>query len=506
MLKDLLSPRAYRQLQLAKLKHKYPPSLRYAKYKTDPVAYADEVLKVNWWAKQKEIAELLLKPPYRVLVKASHSVGKTFMAGSLVNWWYDCYSPGLTLTTAPNDTQVKDLLWKEVRLQRGKRGGFAGPQVSRLEDSDNHWAHGFTAKDDNSFQGRHNEHMLFVFDEAIGVSGQFWTAAETMFAGEGHAWLAIFNPTDTGSQAYQESLSNKWHQISISMLEHPNIAAELAGLQPIYPAAIRLDRLNTLIREWCTPVSAGDKKVTDLEWPPESGQWWRPGPLAESRILGRWPSQSTYNVWSDAAWQSTAIQQPLPKDILPEVGCDVARYGDDSSEIHSRVGPCSLSHESYNGWNTSQIAGRLKELTRELGKQFNCDPLSIPVKIDDSGVGGGVTDQAYELINGVEIIYNFVPVNSASKAFEPEKYPNRRSELWFATVDRAENGNLDLSRVDSIIQLELRRQAMAPYWKLNGSGQRVVEPKEDTKKRLGRSPDGLDAVNLCFSGYVQALL
>ena len=82
----------------------------YAKYRADPAGYAREVLGVHWWAKQQQIAELLLTPPYRVLVKASHNVGKTHLAGGLVNWWYDVHDPGLTLTTAPTDTQVRDLL------------------------------------------------------------------------------------------------------------------------------------------------------------------------------------------------------------------------------------------------------------------------------------------------------------------------------------------------------------------------------------------------------------
>jgi hypothetical protein len=30
---------------------------------------------------------------------------------------------------------------------------------------------------------------------------------------------------------------------------------------------------------------------------------------------------------------------------------------------------------------------------------------------------------------------------------------------------------------------------------------RVVEPKDETKKKLGRSPDGMDALNLAYSQY-----
>lgn len=478
----------------------------YDRYRDDPVAYATEILRVQWWSKQQEIARALLRPPYRVLVKACHNVGKTFLGGGLVNWWYDVYDPGLCLTTAPTDTQVRDLLWKEVRVQRGgispgllrnarSRGGtgagFRGPQMPRLESAPNHWAHGFTARDADSFQGRHEKHILFIFDEAVGVDAQFWTAAESMFGGEGHGWLAIFNPTDTASQAYAEELSGNWTVIGMSMLEHPNVLAEAAGAAPPYPAAIRMARVDEYVRKWCTPVAASDAKPTDIEWPFGSGEWWRPGPIAESRMLGRWPSQATYNVWSDAAMSAAELALLDEGDNPIEIGCDVARFGDDFTEMHVRRGPVSLHHEAHNGWDTGWTAGRLKELAREWGRYAGQAPQSVACKIDDGGVGGGVVDQAED--------YAFMPVSAGSAALEPEKYPNRRSELWFAVAERAAAGELSLVKLPGDVRLELRRQAMAPTWKQDAQGRRVVEDKALTKKRLKRSPDGMDALNLAYA-------
>jgi hypothetical protein len=464
-------------------------------YADDPVGYAEDVLGVRWWAKQQEIARALLTPPYRVLVKACHSVGKTHLGGGLVNWWFDSFNPGLTLTTAPTDRQVQDLLWKEVRGQRRQRGGFPGPRVSRLESSPEHFAHGFTARDADAFQGHHSEHSLIVFDEAVGVAATFWEAAESMFPhAAGHAWLAIFNPTDTSSQAYQEELTGNWHVIAMSALEHPNIAAELAGFPPPYPAAARLDWLNDRLKSWCTPVN-GKPKATDVEWPPSSGQYLRPGPIAEARLLGRWPSQSTNGVWSDGAW-SEAEQRDSPEpDEMPEIGCDVARFGDDFTSIHARRGAVSLHHESANGWSTAETAGRLKMLANEIARPRGVDPRKVPVKIDDDGVGGGVTDQKGE--------YNFIGVSGASKPKDQEGYPNLRSELWFALAERAVDGNLSLALLPAETRRELRRQAMAPTWKLDAQGRRVVEPKDETKKRIKRSPDDMDALNLAYHAPVR---
>jgi hypothetical protein len=426
-----------------------------------------------------------------VLVKASHKVGKTHLGGGLVNWWYDTHDPGLTLTTAPTDRQVRDLLWKEVRVQRRGRGGFPGPKMPRLESSPDHFAHGFTARDGDSFQGNHSPHTFIVFDEAVGVDSVFWETAESMFSGEGHGWLAIFNPTDTSSQAYAEEMSGGWHVISISVLEHPNIAAELRGEPPPYPAAIRLARVETLLKKWCRPAP-GKPKSTDIEWPPGSGEHLRPGPIAEARLLGRWPSQATNSVWSDAAWQAAeGLYLPEPEDVPCEIGCDVARFGDDFSAIHVRRGPVSLHHESANGWSTSETAGRLKQLADQWGQHCGTEGKQIIVKVDVDGLGAGVVDQRGD--------YQFIPISGASAALEQEHYPNRRSELWFATAERADEGRLSLARLPAEVRREIRRQAMAPTWRVDSQGRRVVEPKEDTKKRIKRSPDDLDAINLAYA-------
>lgn len=460
-------------------------------YRDDPVGYAEHVLGIKWWAKQQEVAEALVTHQ-RVMVRASHSVGKTFVAGGLVNWWYDVADPSICLTTAPTSRQVMDLMWKEIRLQRRGRPGLL-PKAPRMESAPNHYAAGFTARDVNAFQGTHEERLLIVFDEAVGVATEFWDGARSMLtSGAGNKFLAIYNPTDTSSAAYQEELSGDAHVIVISALDHPNIARELAGEAPDFPRAVRLAWINEHIERWCTPIMPADATALDIEWPPGSNAWHRPGPLFESRVLGRWPSQAVDSVWSEGAF-SVAISNHLPEpvDVPAEIGCDVARFGDDSTVIHVRRGPVSLHHEAHNGWDTTRTAGRLKELAREYGKRSGVDGNRILVKIDDDGVGGGVVDQR----DG----YRFVPISAAARAIDSEGYPNRRSELWFAVAERAMSRDLDLSRLPKAVQAELRRQCMAPRWKLDSQGRRVVEPKDDTKKRIGRSPDDADAMNLAYA-------
>jgi hypothetical protein len=469
------------------------------RYRHDPVGYAREVLHIQWWARQVEIAEALLRPPHRVLVKAGHAVGKTHVAAGLVNWWYDANEDGVVLTTAPTCRHVRDVLWKESRRQRGRRGGFTGPKVPRLQDQPDHFALGFTATSAAAFQGLHERAVFIVLDEAVAIDADIWQAVDSMAMGDRFGILALCNPTDTASEFYRREQQGGWHVIHVSALDHPNIERERRGLAPHFPAAARLAWLEQRLEEWCTPV-AGAPQAGDIEWPPRSGRYLHPGPLAEARLLGRWPSASA-GVWPEALWLAAEalMLDPSPEEA-PEIGCDVARFGDDSTAFHVRRGAVSLYHESVNGWSTTQTAGRLKELAREYAAAVNRQrprgtaalvPQQIAIKIDDAGVGGGVVDQSEG--------YRFIAVNSSARARRDEDYPNRRSELWFDVAERARQGQLSLARLPAEIRLRLKTQALAPTWKLDALGRRTVEAKERTKSRLGRSPDDMDALNLAFA-------
>ncbi len=453
-------------------------------HRENPLYYAKQILEVEWWFKQQEIVEALILHK-RVFVKAGNGPGKTFLAGGLVNWFYDTEPRGLCLTTAPTGQQVKDVLWKEVRVQRPSLLGLQ-PKAPRMESGPDHFAVGYTAESAEAFQGRHAEKLFLVFDEATGIHADFWEAGEGM---QPTYWLVMLNPTDTASRAYEEEIKDGWHVISLNGLEHPNVIAALAGEPIPYPkTSLTLEWVLDRTKDWCTPIKQEDARSADIEFPPGSGIWLRPGPLFEARVLGRWPSSGSTSIWTEAMWKSCLIPTELEQEPL-QIGCDVARFGDDFTSMSVRRGNCALWHETHNGWDTSQTAGRLKQLCGQYADEGE-DPKTVKVCIDDDGVGGGVTDQK----DG----YNFQAVSGANTANDKNDYPNRRSEAWFVVSERADEGRLDLSRLPADMLRLIQRQVMSPTWKLDSAGRRVVEPKADTKKRLGRSPDDADALNLAF--------
>jgi hypothetical protein len=211
-------------------------------------------------------------------------------------------------------------------------------------------------------------------------------------------------------------------------------------------------------------------------------------------------------VWSPRLWE--AVCKPLPVgwkfDLTktPELGVDCATgKGDDYHAIHGRWGAISVYHETSNVMDPARIFTRVKEAARlvaDLANQHRpwtaalVKPKDIDIKLDDDGVGGAVG--AFLRADG----YHAYQIGAGCSANDPERYPRRRDELWFVTAEKAKQGLVNLSLLDRTTKARLRQQLLAPAWEPDPAGRRKVEKKEDTKEKIGRSPDDADAMNLAY--------
>nr|DAW81635.1 MAG TPA: large terminase [Caudoviricetes sp.] len=160
-----------------------------------------------------------------------------------------------------------------------------------------------------------------------------------------------------------------------------------------------------------------------------------------------------------------------------EVGVDVARLGGDRTVFVKRKGLKEIGRASYTKKRTTEVC--------DLLVNFIGADKDVLIKIDDTGVGGGVTDGM--IARG----YNVIPINFGAKASNPDKYPNLISEAWFylqSIIDQISIAN----DKDLLVELSNRE------WKMDSKGRRGVESKDDYKKRGFRSPDLADATILCF--------
>jgi len=83
-----------------------------------------------------------------------------------------------------------------------------------------------------------------------------------------------------------------------------------------------------------------------------------------------------------------------------------------------------------------------------------------------------------------------VDVNFSSEALSVEEYSNARAEMWFGVAEWMKSGGGIPE--DAKLEAEL----VAPVYLFDNKARRKIEPKDDVKARLGRSPDRGDALAL----------
>ena len=495
-----------------------------ALYQRFPDAYAADILRVKLTDDQAAMLESLVKNR-RTAVKASHAIGKTFCASVAANWWYDCFDESICYITAPTWGQALGLTFKEIkRARRALKLPGDILDTGMVRDPDpiraaSHFIRALNSSSGEGFQGEHSAPILVIVEEAVGVPGYIFEAADGLMTMPECRMLIIANPTDEANQFGLACASSLYNTLTVSALEHPNILAELRDEKPPFPRAVRLAWLEEMIEKECEPT---DTLVGDaFEFPRGSGKFFVPNSVFQGRVLGEFPSQADEQVVPRGWLHQLPV---LQSTSAIEIGCDVARFGSDRTTIAVRQGPCVLALKELRQLDGDLVAATLMQMAQdaapqavkaflaqktqeaaEKGEKYDAptaDQIAkkiyeyarqIPIKIDVTG-GLGVAPAVLLRNAG----YKAVEINSSKTASKPNDYPNVRSELWFVLRERARTKDIDLSRLPRSTRDALIRELSTPKWKPDSKGRRVVEPKADIKSRLGASPDLADALCLAF--------
>ena len=173
-----------------------------------------------------------------------------------------------------------------------------------------------------------------------------------------------------------------------------------------------------------------------------------------------------------------AMKREVESDGAEVFGVDVARMGSDRTVFWKRKGLKTIKFEVHSKLRTTQVCDSLEQFM-----DFNKE---AELRIDDTGVGGGVTDEM------IKRGYNVIAINFGAVANDVDKYPNWISEAWFHLADILPQIELPFSS-DLLMELSTRQ------WKQDNKEKRRVESKDDYKKRGFRSPDLADACIICYS-------
>lgn len=451
----------------------------FVQYETTPLAFVDAALGGFLWSKQREILESIVVNR-RTAVKSCHDVGKSAVAARAAAWWLSCHEPGeaFVVTSAPTFRQVRNILWREINKihRRAKLPG----RTNQVEWHFDQELVGFGVSpadaDPDAFQGIHARYVLVIFDEACGIAKSLWDAADTLIANDDSRFLAIGNPDDPETQfASVCKPGSGWNVIRISAWDSPNFTSED-------------------VPRWLKPL------LISPIWVEEKRRSWGEGsPLWISKIDGEFPETSSdglvpINKVTEAQHRKSRPESPC------ELGVDVARFGNNDTIITSRRGYVLRRENKLSKRDTMFIVGEVVRVADRM--------MPRTIKIDDIGLGGGVTDRLRELKRGdkepcppglvkCEIVAINVALPATGKYFDSTtRFANARAEL-----------NWELRRwfVDGLVSFEgecsdYLAQGSAIKYHITSSGEVAIEKKEDMAKRLqGASPDSWDSAVLAIA-------
>ena len=160
-------------------------------------------------------------------------------------------------------------------------------------------------------------------------------------------------------------------------------------------------------------------------------------------------------------------------------GIDVARMGDDKTLITRKKGLAAFYQNSLSKKRSYEIYNFLIPKIK--------DKLTEKIKIDATGLGGGVCDDFHkEGYNLQEIIFNAVAKNQ-------NKYDSKASEMWFEFQDLIRKEKISIPEDE-----ELYEELISRKFEFDNKSRRCVVSKKHTKKLLKRSPDKADSLLLAF--------
>lgn len=374
---------------------------------------------------------------------------------------------------------LKDNLWSELAVWRGrseylktaftwtKERIFANDHPETWFLAARSWSKSASTEEQGkTLAGLHGPYVLGLIDEsgtippAIGRAAEQALSTNPIFG----KLIQAGNPSSLDGLLYYAAVSGQWYVIRITgdpddpnaWVHSPRVARSVNGSPT--PA------------EWArTQINA----------------YGRENPWVMSSILGMFPPASLNALLGPEEVQA-AMARTLDASVYSwaqkRLGIDVARYGDDRTVIFPRQGLRAFTPTVMRHARGSAVSTDIATAVMVLRESLKTD-------VDILDATGGWAAGASDVLKSsgrrpVEVQFHAPSGN--------DKYKNRRAEMWFGMAEWVKAGGW-LPNVP-----ELVAELTAPtYMFLNGKMQ--LEPKEQVKERIGRSPDLADALALTFA-------
>ena len=395
----------------------------------------------------------ILQSAIQIAVASGHGIGKTALVSWIILWFISTHGNPQIVVTASTQTQLLKKTWRELsKWQEMAINGywFEWNQTSfAYKKSPSTWfasAIPWSEHNSEAFAGTHEEHVLVIFDEASGIADIIWEVASGAMTTKGAIWIAFGNPTKNTGR-FRECFRKFKHRWITKQIDSRT--------------AKKAD--NNYINEQIEDYGLDSDFV-------------------KVRVLGQFPDAAE-NQFYPSSLVDACMKLKLPKASYEKfpiiISADIARFGSDKTVITVRQQRKIHAIYIYQGLPLDKIRSKI------IGyfQQWNVTTIFI----DDTGVGGGVTDMIREQrFPVIGVIFGGTPDDQT-------KYFNKRAEC-FGILQLCMSRGMEIP-----VNEQLRTEMTSISYMFTAKGQLQIEKKEDMKRRGLESPDILDSIALGFA-------
>ena len=407
--------------------------------------------------------------PLKIAVASGHGVGKSACISMVCNWAMSTCIDCKIVITANTENQLLTKTMPEIskwfRMAINAHW-FKNTATSIYAVADEHereWRLNAIPWSDTSteaFAGLHNKgkRIVVIFDEASNIDDKIWEVVEGALTDQNTEiiFIAFGNPTrNTGR--FKECFgqySHRWINKKIDSRTVEGVNLEL-------------------IKQW------------EEDYGEESD-------FFKVRVRGEFPSAGSSQFIPSAYVDAARKRAPEAKIMDPFVmGVDVGRFHD-ASVICLRRGrdARSVPWTKMYGQDTTAVADRIARLV-EIHRPD-------AVFVDEGGIGIGVLDRLrlLRVPNVQGINFGAAPSDVSANTLIPQKYANKRSEMWGNMKEWLEYGAIpdDPELAAQLISVQF------DYAKTSKrDGAVVLQSKQDMRRQGLPSPDAADALALTFA-------
>lgn len=394
----------------------------------------------------------------RMAVKTGRGPGKTAVIAWLILWLMSTRPNFAGLVTANTGDQLDSKTFRELALwhRRAIHKDWFVWTATRFYhvEAKETWgidAIKWGANRPDAFGGLHNNGrgQCAILDEGSGIANEIYDVVDATMTDPDSFVFVFANPIRKTGRFYEifTRFRHRWRTMTVDTRR---------------------------------AKAANPKQIQDM-----IDDWGLDSDHVRVNVLGEFP-----NVDSDTLIPMHLLDAAAKREILddavkavkPVWGLDPARFGDDRTALAKRRGRKLLEPvKAWRGLDTMQTVGRIAAMLEDVP----ADELPGHIVVDVIGIGAGVVDRLRELeLPGRPQI---VALNVSESPSVAGKHAKLRDEIAWKARQWFEG--LDVSMQDPALAAE----AADLLYGYTSNGMLKIESKDDTKKRLGRSPDLWDA-------------